>query len=250
MPGPLRAKVGSGFSPCSLRKSWCGSSATRSRGEDAALDACSDIGKSCCMIGAMGGDGWRWVRPSGPGSLGSPVHWESVYFAKRHSISDQSRPAVSTLAVVALPSLARAQSGSAGGSIGNDEKSLSGSRETPRAAEPSKPARRSKPETEAPSRASRNSGGGGNGGGNFNGAWVLTSVGTPCGTSTDAVVITGGRMVGQYGTAQVSPNGSTSGIGSAGSLSWTMSGRFSGRSGSGTFRRSDGCAGSWTGAKQ
>jgi hypothetical protein len=155
-----------------------------------------------------------------------------------------------TLAVLALPGLVRAQSGSAGGSIGNDEKSLSGSRETPRAAEPSKPARRGKPETEAPSRASQKSGGGGNGGGNLNGAWVLTSVGTPCGSSTDTVVITGARMVGQYGTSQVSPNGSVSGIGSAGSLSWTMSGRFSGRSGSGAFQRSDGCAGSWTGAKQ
>jgi hypothetical protein len=152
-----------------------------------------------------------------------------------------------TLAIVALPSLGHAQSGSAGGSIGNDEKSLSGSRETPRAAEPSKPARRSKTETEAPSRASRKSGGGG---GNIDGAWILTSVGTPCGSSTDTVVISSGRMVGQYGTAQVSPNGGVSGIGSAGSLSWTMSGRFSGRSGSGTFRRSDGCAGSWTGAKQ
>ena len=60
-----------------------------------------------------------------------------------------------TLAIVALPSLGHAQSGSAGGSIGNDEKSLSGSRETPRAAEPSKPARRSKTETEAPSRAAK-----------------------------------------------------------------------------------------------
>jgi hypothetical protein len=150
-----------------------------------------------------------------------------------------------TLAIVALPSLARAQSGSAGGSIGNDEKSLSGSRETPRAAEPSKPARRSKTETEALSRAPRKSGGGG-----IDGAWVLTSVGTPCGSSSDTVVVSSGRMVGQYGTAQVSPNGGVPGIGSAGSLSWTMSGRFSGRSGSGTFRRSDGCAGSWTGAKQ
>jgi hypothetical protein len=87
-------------------------------------------------------------------------------------------------------------------------------------------------------------------GGNLDGAWVLTSVGSPCGSSTDTVVVTGARMVGQYGTAQVSPNGSTSGIGSAGSLSWTMSGRLSGRSGSGTFRRSDGCVGSWTGSKQ
>ena len=155
-----------------------------------------------------------------------------------------------SLAIVALPNLARAQSGSAGGSIGNDEKSLSGSRETPRAVEPSKPARRSNTETEAPSRTSRKSSGGGSGGGHIDGAWILTSVGTPCGSSTDTVVISSGRMVGQYGTAQVSPNGGVSGIGSAGSLSWTMSGRFSGRSGSGTFRRSDGCAGSWTGAKQ
>jgi hypothetical protein len=149
------------------------------------------------------------------------------------------------LAIVALPDMARAQSGSAGGSIGNEEKSLSGSRETPRATEPSKPARRSKPADDAPSRARQKSGGG-----NLDGAWVLTSVGTPCGTSTDSVVITGGKLVGQYGTAQVSPHGATSGVGSAGSLSWTMSGRFSGRSGSGTFRRSDGCAGSWTGSKQ
>ena len=150
------------------------------------------------------------------------------------------------LAVVALPGLAGAQSGSAGGSVGNDEKSLSGTREAPRAVEISKPARRSKPEAEEPRRAPRKSGGGGN----LDGAWVLTSVGSPCGSSSDTVVITGNRLVGQYGTAQVSPNGSTSGIGSAGSLTWSMSGRFSGRSGSGTFRRSDGCVGSWTGSKQ
>ena len=150
------------------------------------------------------------------------------------------------LAIVALPDMARAQSGSAGGSIGNDEKSLSGSRATPRAAERSKPAPRSKPEAREPRRAPRNSGGGGN----IDGAWVLTSVGNSCASSTDTVVITSGKLVGQYGTAQVSPNGAVSGVGSAGSLSWTMSGRFSGRSGSGSFRRSDGCVGSWTGSKQ
>ena len=154
-----------------------------------------------------------------------------------------------SLAIAINPAGAFAQ-GSAGGSIGNDDKAVSGSRETPRAAEPSKAARRSKPEAEEPRRTSRKSGGGGSGGGNLDGAWVLTSVGSPCGTSSDTVVITGSRMVGQYGTAQVSPNGSTSGIGAAGALTWSMSGRFSGRSGSGTFRRSDGCVGSWTGSKQ
>ena len=184
-------------------------------------------------------------RPPGLPLIGNQHIMQKIirYLGKAAALS-------ATLAVVALPGLAGAQSGSAGGSIGNDEKSLSGSREAPRAVETSQPARRSKPEAEEPRRASRKSGGGGSGGGNLDGAWVLTSVGSPCGTSSDTVVITGNRMVGQYGTAQVSPNGSVSGIGSAGSLSWTMSGRFSGRSGSGSFRRSDGCVGSWTGSKQ
>ena len=155
-----------------------------------------------------------------------------------------------TLAVVALPDMARAQSGSAGGSIGNDEKSLSGSRESPRAVEPSKPARRSKPEAEEPRRASRNSDGGSGGGGNFDGAWAVTSMGTPCGGAAETIVISSGRITGQLSSGQVSPNGSTTSSGSAGGLSWNSSGRFSGRSGSGTFRRSDGCAGTWSASKQ
>jgi hypothetical protein len=86
------------------------------------------------------------------------------------------------------PGLARAQSGSAGGSIGNDEKSLSGSREAPRAVESPKPARRAKPESDEPRRASRRSGGegsGAGGGGNFDGTWVAVATGTPCGSSTE-----------------------------------------------------------------
>src|SRR5438477_8241080 len=82
--------------------------------------------------------------------------------------------------------------GSAGGSIGNDEKSLSGSRDAPRAVE--SPARRSraKPESAEPRRAARSSGGGG---GNFDGAWVGNSVG--CGSTTrGAVVVTSGRVIG------------------------------------------------------
>ncbi|WP_441239204.1 hypothetical protein [Bradyrhizobium sp. 930_D9_N1_4] len=161
------------------------------------------------------------------------------YFCKAALLS-------AALAIAASPDLARAQSGSAGGSIGNDEKSLSGSRAAPAAAEPARPARRSKPANDEPSRAPQRGGGGGN----FDGAWTLTSAGATCAGSTDTVVVTSGKMVGQYGTGQVSPNGGVSGTGAAGGLSWTMSGRFSGRSGSGTFRRSDGCTGTWTGAKQ
>src|ERR1700750_1636107 len=75
--------------------------------------------------------------------------------------------------------LAVAQSGSTGGSIGNEDKSMSGSGEAPRSVEPSKPARRSRSESDEPRRASRSSGGGGGGGGggSFDGAWATTSVG-------------------------------------------------------------------------
>src|SRR6478735_8977142 len=89
---------------------------------------------------------------------------------------------------------ALAQSGSAGGSIGNDEKSLSGSREAPRSVESSKPARRGTSETDEPRRASRSSGGGG--GNNFDGAWIVTGVGVTCsGTSSNAVVVTSARSL-------------------------------------------------------
>ena len=143
-----------------------------------------------------------------------------------------------------------AQTGSAGGSIGNDEKSLSGSRTTPRAVESEKPSRRSKPrpEPEEPRRATRKSGGGGGGGGNFDGAWVAQSQG--CGGSTERFVISGGKISGELSSGSVSPNGSTTSGGSVSGLSWSSSGRFSGSSGSGTFRRSDGCSGTWTASKQ
>jgi hypothetical protein len=99
--------------------------------------------------------------------------------------------------ILAIGAGAAFAQGSVGGSIGNDEKSLSGSRSTPRAVETEKPARRSKPrpEPEEPRRAARKSGGGGGGGGgNFDGAWMVTSVGCG-GTTTGAVVVTSGRVI-------------------------------------------------------
>ena len=172
-----------------------------------------------------------------------------MQYAVQHSI----RIALcSFLISAALPTAATlAQSGSAGGSIGNDEKSLSGSREAPRAVESSKPARRAKPESDEPRRASRKSGGeGGGGGGNFDGSWVAHAVGTPCGSSTERFSISGGRISGELSSGSVSPNGATRSGGSASGLSWTSTGRFSGRNGSGSFVRSDGCSGRWTASKQ
>ena len=144
-------------------------------------------------------------------------------------------------------SAARAQ-GSAGGSFGNDDKSVSGSRSEPRSVEPERPSRRSRPEADQPPRSSRKSGGGG-GGGNFDGAWVVVSIGCG-GTSTSAVVVTSGRIVGDGLSGSVSPSGAAHSVGNYNGITVISSGHVSGRSGSGTFRRSDGCSGSWTSTKQ
>jgi hypothetical protein len=141
--------------------------------------------------------------------------------------------------------LAGAQSGSAGGSLGNEEKSLSGSRAT----ESAKPARRSQPEPNEPRRASRKSGGGG--GNSFDGAWIVSAVGVTCqGTSSNAVVVTSGKIIGQTARGTVSSDGRVYGTSSGNGITIITTGRLSGRRGGGTFRQSDGCTGTWTAAKQ
>jgi hypothetical protein len=142
-----------------------------------------------------------------------------------------------------------AQSGSIGGSLGNDEKSLSGSREPPPPPEAS--ARRSKSEAEEPHGAARKSGGGGSGGNSFDGAWIVSSVGVTCsGTSSNAVVVTSGKIIGQSARGTVSPDGRVYGTSTGNGIRVITVGRLSGRTGGGTFRQSDGCTGRWTAAKQ
>jgi hypothetical protein len=158
-----------------------------------------------------------------------------------------------TIAVLAVLLVAfstgatRAQSGSAGGSIGNDEKSLSGSRSV----EPERAARRSKPEAEEPRRSTSRRSGGGGGGGSFDGAWVVVSVGATCsGSSTTAVVVSSGKIIGQGLSGSVTPSGATSSVGNYEGITVISTGHVSGRSGSGSFKRSDGCVGRWTASKQ
>jgi hypothetical protein len=147
------------------------------------------------------------------------------------------------------PGAASAQSGSAGGSIGNDDKSLSGSRATPRTVETAKPARRSRPEAEEPRRASRKSGGGG--ANSFDGMWVVTGVGVTCQvSSSNPIVVTSGKIIGKTARGTVSPSGVVNGIAQGSGLTMVTSGRLSGRSGGGTWRQSDGCTGTWTASKQ
>jgi hypothetical protein len=157
-----------------------------------------------------------------------------------------------SMALTISPGTTHAQ-GSAGGSIGNDDKAVSGSRPEPRAVE--KPSRRSRSDDDEPRRSSpRKSSGGGGSGGSFDGAWIVNAVGVTCsGTSSNAVVVTSGRIIGNNVTSgRVSPNGSVYATGGGGSsgLSNVTTGRLSGRSGAGTFVQSDGCRGRWTASKQ
>jgi hypothetical protein len=139
--------------------------------------------------------------------------------------------------------------GSAGGSIGNDDKAVSGSRPEPRSAAPQRSSRRSKPEDEPRRPSSPRSSGGG--GGSVDGAWVVSSAGVTCpDTFTETVVVTSGRIVGANGTGTVSSSGSVSGVGNYSGIIVRSQGRMVGRTGSGTFQRSDGCTGRWTSSKQ
>jgi hypothetical protein len=151
-----------------------------------------------------------------------------------------------SMALMISPGTAHAQ-GSAGGSIGNDDKAVSGSRPEPRAVD--KPSRRSRSDDDEPRRSSRKSGGGGS----FDGAWIVNAVGVTCsGTSSNAVVVTSGKIIGNnVASGRVRPNGSVyaTGGGSNGPTNVTT-GRLSGRSGSGTFVQSDGCRGRWSASKQ
>jgi hypothetical protein len=140
---------------------------------------------------------------------------------------------------------ASAQSGSVGGSIGKEDKSISGSQEPARALPQEQSAT---PKTKSSNRA----GSGGSGGsGNFDGAWAVRSVGVTCsGGSQSAVVVTSGRIIGQGVSGQVSTNGAVNTVGNSNGITIISTGRLSGRSGSGTFRQSDGCTGRWSAVKQ
>ena len=151
---------------------------------------------------------------------------------------------VLALHLYAVPALAQ---GSTGGSIGKQDKSISGDQD----GGSSRSTSRERPSKSERSSKSR-SGGGGGGSSSFDGTWASASFGrTTCSDKTTAVVaISGGRMVSDGFTGTVSGSGSVRGVWAGSGLSATVSGRISGNSGSGTFRRSDGCEGGWTLTRQ
>jgi hypothetical protein len=147
-----------------------------------------------------------------------------------------------SIAAALAPEYANAQ-GAAGGSIGNDDKAVSGSRPE-RSTAGEKPARR-KTTGDEPRRRS-------GGGGNFDGAWMMSGVGNAVcpGPVSNAIIITNGQIDGGGARGTVSASGAVNGIAQGSGKTMITTGRLSGRRGSGTFRQSDGCAGTWTASKQ
>ena len=83
----------------------------------------------------------------------------------------------------------------------------------------------------------------------FDGTWAYTGIGTNCrGSASGFLVISGGLVSSKngHGIGRVGPDGTYRAASvSADGVPLTASGRMSGNSGSGSYRRADGCVGRW-----
>jgi hypothetical protein len=84
---------------------------------------------------------------------------------------------------------------------------------------------------------------------NFDGAWIFTSAGCPYTGSLPAKIV-GGKIIIRGGGGQVDPDGTLHSVGAGNGMTLTATGQLSGDTGSGTFNRSDGCAGTWVAIKR
>jgi hypothetical protein len=150
------------------------------------------------------------------------------------------------LLIIALGGSDAWSQGATGGSLGNDNKTLSGSSSEPRAAKPARPPRSE--QRAAPARRGASEGGSA---ARFDGMWQITFTGQSavCAgkTASSTLTISGGSV---GGGGSISPSGVLQGVGSSGSVSAVMTGRLSGRSGGGSMQMSNGCTGRWTASKQ
>jgi hypothetical protein len=128
--------------------------------------------------------------------------------------------------IVAGSAGAFAQSGSAGGAIAGDgDRNLSG----PRNDEPEQP---------ASGDVDR-----------FDGSWLFAGIGCHASGFLPAI-ISHGKLIFAGGSGRVDSDGTVNSIGAGNGITQTSVGRLAGNAGSGTFRQSNGCRGTWTGIKQ
>jgi hypothetical protein len=78
----------------------------------------------------------------------------------------------------------------------------------------------------------------------YDGIWSFTSAGCR-NTGSLLAKIVSGRIIVRGGSGQVDPDGTLHSVGAGNGMTLTAVGQLSGGTGSGTFNRSDGCAGSW-----
>jgi hypothetical protein len=87
------------------------------------------------------------------------------------------------------------------------------------------------------------------GGSNFDGTWAYTGIGTNCrGSGSGFLVISGSQISSKKGViGRIGPDGAyrSASIGDDG-VALRSTGRMSGNTGSGSYRRADGCNGRWT----
>jgi hypothetical protein len=132
--------------------------------------------------------------------------------------------------------------GSIGGTIGRTDKSVSGTQSS----EPERPARRSKPASST--RRTPAPGDGGNVS-RFDGTWAFVATG--CGAGMRQGAISGGRISIGNGGGQVSASGAMRvSFTTMTGVTQVAVGRLSGVTGTGTYSRPNGCAGSWTATKR
>ena len=149
------------------------------------------------------------------------------------------------LLVVAFGNSNAWSQGATGGSLGNDNKSLSGSSSEPRSA-PAARRERSEPRA-APARRSEGDGGSV---ARFDGRWRISFTGRTvicAGLTADSTLTFSNGRASDGST--VSSTGAFQGAANTSGVSAIMTGRLSGRSGGGAMRMSNGCAGRWTAVK-
>lgn len=131
---------------------------------------------------------------------------------------------IAVCTVIAGSAAAPADPGSAGGSVAGESRNLSG------------------PRNDEPPPAEGDADG-------FDGTWLFAGIGCRASGFLPAI-ISHGKIIVQGGSGHVDPDGTFNSIGAANGVTQTAVGRLSGNAGTGTFRRSNGCKGSWTAIKQ
>lgn len=156
-----------------------------------------------------------------------------------HHLGPVSRAAILASLLVAICGCSDSfAQGSVGGTIGKEDKSVSGTR----GSESGQPERTRTPKSAARRAPAR----GGEGGrvSRFDGRWTFIAAG--CGAGTKYGVISGGAISSSGGSGQVSSGGSMRASFTVFGKATVAIGRLSGATGTGTYTRVDGCKGPWT----